>query len=32
MKKINLMDDGEIEILENDFERVMNLTFEFFGH
>lgn len=31
MKKINLMDDGEIEILENDFERVMNLTFEFFG-
>jgi len=31
MKKINLMDDGEIEILENDFERVMNLTFDFFG-
>jgi len=31
MKKINLMDDGEIEILENDFERVMNLTCEFFG-
>ena len=31
MKKINLMDDREIEILENDFERVMNLTFEFFG-
>jgi hypothetical protein len=32
MKKINLMDDGEIGILENDFERVMNLTFDFFGH
>lgn len=31
MKKINLMDDGEIEILEKDFERVMNLTFDFFG-
>ena len=31
MKQINLMDEGEIEILENDFERVMNLTFEFFG-
>ena len=31
MKKINLMDDLEIELLKNDFERVMNLTFEFFG-
>ena len=31
MKKINLMDDREIDILKNDFERVMNLTFEFFG-
>lgn len=31
MKKINLMDEREIDILKNDFERVMNLTFEFFG-
>ncbi|MBD2040117.1 DUF262 domain-containing protein [Microcoleus sp. FACHB-672] len=31
MKKINLMDDLEIDLLKNDFERVMNLTFEFFG-
>ena len=31
MKKINLIDDLEIELLKNDFERVMNLTFEFFG-
>ena len=31
MKKINLMDDRDIDILKNDFERVMNLTFEFFG-
>jgi hypothetical protein len=31
MKKINLMDDREIELLKNDFERVMNLTFNFFG-
>ena len=31
MKKINLMDDRDIDILKNDFERVMNLTFDFFG-
>ena len=31
MKKINLMDDRDIALLKNDFERVMNLTFEFFG-
>jgi len=31
MKKINLMNDQEIELLKNDFERVMNLTFDFFG-
>ncbi|MEG4281379.1 DUF262 domain-containing protein [Microcoleus sp. MON1_C1] len=31
MKKINLMDDRDIDLLKNDFERVMNLTFEFFG-
>jgi hypothetical protein len=31
MKKINLMDEREIELLKNDFERVMNLTFNFFG-
>jgi len=31
MKKINLMDERDIDILKNDFERVMNLTFEFFG-
>jgi hypothetical protein len=32
MKKINLMDEQQIELLKNDFERVMNLTFEFFGN
>ena len=32
MKKINLMDDRDIDLLKNDFERVINLTFEFFGH
>jgi len=32
MKKINLMDDDEKELLKKDFERVMNLTFEFFGN
>jgi hypothetical protein len=31
MKKINLMDDRDIDLLKNDFERVMNLTFDFFG-
>jgi hypothetical protein len=31
MKKINLMDYRDIDLLKNDFERVMNLTFEFFG-
>ncbi|MBD2482491.1 DUF262 domain-containing protein [Planktothrix sp. FACHB-1365] len=31
MKEINLMDYKKIELLENDFERVMNLTFDFFG-
>lgn len=30
MKEINLMDDEKIDLLENDFERVMNLTFDFF--
>jgi hypothetical protein len=32
MKKINLMSDEEIEFLKKDFERVMNATFDFFGH
>jgi len=31
MKKINLMSDLEIEVLKKDFERVMNLTFDFFA-
>jgi hypothetical protein len=31
MKEINLMKDDKIEILKNDFMRVMNLSFEFFG-
>ena len=31
MKKINLMDDRDIDLLKNDFERVRNLTFDFFG-
>ena len=31
MKKINLMSDDEIEALKKDFERVMKLTFNFFG-
>ena len=31
MKKINLMDDEEIEKLKQDFQRVMKLTFDFFG-
>lgn len=31
MKKINLMDDKEIEGLKQDFERVMKLTLDFFG-
>lgn len=32
MKTINLMDDEKIELLRKDFERVMKLTFEFFGN
>lgn len=32
MKTINLMDDDKIELLRKDFERVMNLTFDFFGN
>ncbi|MDM3853115.1 MAG: DUF262 domain-containing protein [Aphanizomenon gracile PMC649.10] len=32
MKKINLMPNEEIDALKNDFKRVMNLTFEFFGN
>ncbi|TAE56335.1 MAG: DUF262 domain-containing protein [Nostocales cyanobacterium] len=31
MKKLNLMSDEKIDLLKNDFKRVMNLTFEFFG-
>ncbi len=31
MKEINLMKDDKIELLKNDFMRVMNLSFEFFG-
>ncbi len=31
MKKVNLMTEEEIKILENDFMRVMNLSFDFFG-
>ncbi|BDI20263.1 hypothetical protein ANSO36C_60650 [Nostoc cf. commune SO-36] len=31
MKEINLMKDDKIELLKNDFLRVMNLSFEFFG-
>ncbi|BAZ33327.1 hypothetical protein NIES4074_58370 [Cylindrospermum sp. NIES-4074] len=31
MKHINLMSDEMIDSLKNDFKRVMNLTFEFFG-
>jgi hypothetical protein len=31
MKKINLMTDDKIDILKNDFMRVMDLSFEFFG-
>ncbi len=32
MKKINLMSDEEIKALKKDFERVMKLTFNFFGN
>ncbi|WP_413175639.1 DUF262 domain-containing protein [Anabaena azotica] len=32
MKKINLMSNEEMDALKNDFKRVMNLTFEFFGN
>ncbi|MBD2774811.1 DUF262 domain-containing protein [Iningainema tapete] len=32
MKKINLMPKEKIEVIKKDFERVMNLTFEFFGN
>ncbi len=32
MKKINKMSDHEIEILKKDFERVMKLTYHFFGN
>ncbi|WP_027404467.1 DUF262 domain-containing protein [Aphanizomenon flos-aquae] len=32
MKKINLMPNEEIDALKNDFKRVMDLTFEFFGN
>jgi hypothetical protein len=31
MKKLNQMDDENIEILKKDFERVMKLTINFFG-
>ncbi len=31
MKRINKMDDSKIEELKNDFERVMRLTYDFFG-
>lgn len=31
MIRINKMDDDEIELLERDFERVMKLTYAFFG-
>ncbi|EDX75181.1 conserved hypothetical protein [Coleofasciculus chthonoplastes PCC 7420] len=31
MKKINLMSDEEIKALKRNFERVMNLSFDFFG-
>ncbi|BAQ59615.1 hypothetical protein GM3708_20 [Geminocystis sp. NIES-3708] len=31
MKKINLMSDNQINELSKDFERVMKLTYEFFG-
>lgn len=31
MREINLMTDAEIAIIENDFKRVMEITFDFFG-
>ncbi|MBD2148605.1 DUF262 domain-containing protein [Pseudanabaena sp. FACHB-1277] len=31
MKKINTMKSSEIESLKDDFQRVMNITYEFFG-
>jgi len=31
MKKINTMKSSEIELLKDDFKRVMNITYEFFG-
>ncbi len=31
MKKINLMEEGKIESLKQDFERVMKKTYDFFG-
>ena len=32
MKKINLMPKEKIEVIKKDFERVMNLTFDFFSN